>query len=335
MHSQNEPITLDLTPSVSESNTPTKPWLLWTGVVGAIFALFAMAAVLALSQKLEVQANLLAKLAEAASQPQALVSTLRQEFTDNLTQQQTTQAQLLQQQNDLITQFDTLAQQKATGWQLTDPVAIRFMLAQLQASSQLNPDPIRLAGFLTHWQATLLEAKVKPDHALLQAIISERDALRSDLPNWQSEAATWQQLKQALAIARPAITMSQTITPESGTSTENDTSDAWWQRLTSLVRIRPAGVSDAELAQTLSQRGIWPVQTALALSVIQVGFLTNQPQLVNQSSEQLSILLSQQTPELLNKWQPRLQLWQSWQGVPQPAWHYLHNYLKQASEQAQ
>jgi hypothetical protein len=312
MHSQNEPITLDLTPSVSESNTPTKPWLLWTGVVGAIFALFAMAAVLALSQKLEVQANLLAKLAEAASQPQALVSTLRQEFTDNLTQQQTTQAQLLQQQNDLITQFDTLAQQKATGWQLTDPVAIRFMLAQLQASSQLNPD-----------------------HALLQAIISERDALRSDLPNWQSEAATWQQLKQALAIARPAITMSQTITPESGTSTENDTSDAWWQRLTSLVRIRPAGVSDAELAQTLSQRGIWPVQTALALSVIQVGFLTNQPQLVNQSSEQLSILLSQQTPELLNKWQPRLQLWQSWQGVPQPAWHYLHNYLKQASEQAQ
>lgn len=335
MQPQHEPLILEANATVSESNTPTKPWLLWTGVVGAIFALFAMAAVLALSQKLEAQANLLAQLTEVSSQPQALVSLLRQEFTDSLAQQQTIQAQLLQQQNDLITKVDTLTQQKATGWQLTDPVAIRFMLAQLQASAQLNPDPVRITEFLTHWHTSLLDAQVKPDHALLQAIISERNALRTDLPNWQSEALTWLKLKQELATTPLTLAMNQTARPEAPTSTENSTSDDWWLRLTSLVRIRPAGVSDAELAQTLSQRGIWPVQTALAMSVIQVGFLTNQPQLVNQSSEQLKTLLSQQTPELLSKWQSRLQLWQNWQGIPQPEWHYLHNYLKQASEQAQ
>jgi hypothetical protein len=48
----------------------------------------------------------------------------------------------------------------------------------------------------------------------------------------------------------------------------------------------------------------------------------------------LQALLAQQSPQLLAKWQSRLQLWQAWQGIPQPQWHYLHNHIKQLAEQS-
>ncbi len=327
MHPQHEPITLDMTPSVSESNIAAKPWLLWTGVVGAIFALLAMGAILALSQKLEAQAAALTKLEEVAAQPQALVSALRQEISEHFVQQQAAQKSLLQQQAELAEKLEALARQKAAGWQLTDAPAIQFMLAQLQATAVLNPDPIRLGHFLQHWQTSLTDAGVAQDHALMQALTSERNALRSDIPSWQSEAEMWQGLRADLASVKLDSGMNQAV------DLVADAPADWWQRLSSLVRIRPAGVSDSELSQTLSQRGIWPVQTALALEVIQVGLLTNQPLLVNQASNQLQALLAQQSVQLLTKWQSRLQLWQAWQGIPQPQWHYLHNHIKQLAEQ--
>ncbi len=334
MHPQHEPMTLEASATASESNTTAKPWLLWTGVVGALFALLAMGAVLVLSQKLEVQAQTLAKLEEAAMQPQALVLALREELMDGIKQQQAMQKSLLQQQTELSEKLEELARKKEAGWQLTDAPAIRFMLAQLQASALLNPDPIRLAQFLQHWQSSLSDAGIAQDHALMQALTSERNALRKDIPTWSSEATSWQTLRSELAATRLALAMNQDLAPETSGVAEGAISNDWWQRLTSLVRIRPAGVSDAELAQTLSQRGIWPVQTALAMEVIQVGLLTNQPQLVNQASERLVTLLSQQAPELLTTWQSRLQLWKTWSGLAQPEWHYLNNHLKQQAEQS-
>lgn len=328
MHPQHEPMTLEASATVSESNTTAKPWLLWTGVVGALFALLAMGAVLALSQKLEVQAQSLAKLEEAAMQPQVLVLALREELMDGIKQQQAMQKSLLQQQSELSEKLEELARKKAAGWQLTDAPAIRFMLAQLQASAQLNPDPIRLAQFLQHWQSSLSDAGIAQDHALMQALTSERNALRNDIPTWSSETESWRALRADLTNTRLESGMAQ------ASRDVIDMPNDWWQRLTSLVRIRPAGVSDAELAQTLSQRGIWPVQTALAMEVIQVGLLTNQPQLVNQASERLVTLLSQQAPELLTTWQSRLQLWKTWSGLAQPEWHYLNNHLKQQAEQS-
>lgn len=326
-----EPLILDVTPSVNASEVTgktVKPWLLWTGVVGALFALLAMAAILVLSQKLEAQAQTLAQLEGVAKQPQEMVITLRQEILAELAQQRLSQQKLVQQQNELVAKIEELARQKEAGWQLTDAPAVRFMLVELQATSLLNPDPARLSHFLRQWQSELSQSGISGDHALMQALDSEKNALRNDIPNWQSEADAWQLLKIDLA------TIKQESVSKQVQDTPADTSGDLWQKLSALVRIRPAGMSENELSQTISQRVIWPVQAALALEVVQVGLLTHQPLLVNQASTQLLTLLSQQAPELLSKWQSRLLLWQAWQGMARPEWHYLQNYIQQQGENA-
>jgi hypothetical protein len=286
-----------------------------------------MGAILLLSQRVDSLSQNLADLQRTAAEPQALVSQLQLQVSDGIAQQQVIQDKLTQTQETLNAKLELLERKKEAGWQLTDLPAIRYMLTQLQASAQLNPDPARLADFLQHWQQSLSDSGVSNDHALMQALSSERTALRSDVPNWQSEAPAWQSLASQLASVHLETGMTA---PLAASETPSD----WWQKLSGLVRIRPAGVSDAELAQTLTLRGIWPVQTALALEVIQVGLLTNQPALVNQASTRLSALLIQQTPDLYQAWQSRLQLWQAWQGMPQPQWHYLQNHIQHLTENA-
>jgi hypothetical protein len=329
---ERDAFTLDAVSTVGESEAvvktvkAAKPWLLWTGVIGALFALLAMAAILVLSQKLEAQAQTLAQLEVVAKQPQEMVIKLRQEILDELAQQRLTQQNLAQQQKELVVSIERLARQKEAGWQLTDASVVKFMLVELKATSLLNPDSARLSHFLRQWQSELSQSGISRDHALMQALDSESNALRTDVPNWQSESDAWHALQTDLA------TIKQEVGSKQAQEVTSDTSGDLWQKLSALVRIRPAGMSENELSQTVSQRIIWPVQAALALEVVQVGLLSNQPLLVNQVSTQLLTLLSQQAPDLLPKWQSRLLLWQTWQGMVQPEWHYLQNYIQQQGE---
>lgn len=197
---------------------------------------------------------------------------------------------------------------------------------QLRSSVQLNPDPVRLGAFLQHWQTELIASGIAPNHALVQALKQEQNALSYSTPTWQSEAQAWSALSAQLN--QPSLA------PFIARPKELASEGAWWQKLSNLVHIRPIDMHESEFSQTVVQRATWPVQSILAMEVIQVGLLTNQPLLVQQATQQLQALLSVQAPNLFQDWQSRLQLWQAWQGITQPEWHYVQNYLNALRDHA-
>ncbi|MCH9743022.1 MAG: hypothetical protein K0U21_07415 [Proteobacteria bacterium] len=310
-------------PSVDQS-VKASPWLLWTGVLGAFFALVALFALWFFGQRLLVLEAAQQQLADQAQQVTQLQATL-----DVVRQQQQAIADGLTSRVDLLAEaLVTLEKKKAIGMQITAPVMVRFMLSQLRTVAWVHPEPIQLAQFLAAWQQQLRSQGVADDHALMQALAQESAALRTDIPTWSSESEAWLQLKQQLDQVESAPS-SLMVTPEQ----DDMTGRPWWQRLQAFIKITPTTENDTEIAAQVRSRSVWVVQTQLALAQIRFGLLTNQSVIVNQSGQVLQQLLAQQTPSLAAQWQSRLAVWQSWQGLPMPDWHYLENYLS-AQEKA-
>lgn len=318
-----EASSLNETPLVIESLAPapqasstTRPWLLWTGVLGAIFAMVALFALVLLSQRLVALESAQAQSLQDRQQLQRLteqVGVLQQQQASAVTK-------LSQEMATLSTEVDQLTQRAVGSWQLTDPVVIRFMLSQLQASALVNPNAQSLRPFLEQWQAALRMSGVDDGHALMQALQQEIRALRTDVPVWHTEAELWQQLSEAVDRASVA-----TLTPTVATTVTTDY--GWWQSLTRFIRITPNDDNATALSEQLHTRSLWRVKSALALEIIRLGFISNQPALVHSASHELQSLLAQQAVPLADDWSSRLAVWESWSGIPLPQWHYLTTYL--------
>lgn len=309
-------------------------WQLWTGVLGAVLAVGALLALVLLGQRLQqLQAEV-----SGVSQGMALASAQQQTLDELSAQlsglnarldavsvdqrQQVTQGQA--RLDAVQTQLDSLARQKAPGWQLTDAPAVALMLGELQGLSALGSEPARLKAFVQQWQAVLAQAGVASDHALLQALASDLAALRLDAPVWGNSADAWSALHaQVLAVQTEAPVSQPAGEPAEG---------VWWEKWLKLVRITPASGEDASLSQQLRQRSLWPVQAALALEGVRAGLVLSQPAVVQDSAVRLQQLLAQQAPALASQWADTLDAWTRWQRPPVPEWGHLQRYLKAQQE---
>lgn len=301
-----------------------KPWLLWTGVVGAIFSLIALLSLVLLGQRLlAVESAQQAQLEQQFQQRQAV-----QVMTQALEATQQAQSQRLQAVTEgvdaLNAQWLEWQQAKPNRWQQTDALVVRVLLAQLRGVAMINADPRQLAAFVQAWQAQLQQGGVAEDHALTRALSQELSALAMDVPSWRSEQAHWQALQQQLAVTQDGF---QSM-PASRVALSDDSVElSWWQRLTALIHITPVQQDKDQAAQAVRARALWTTQADMAMLMLRYGLLTNQPLLVQEHSQQLQRLLQQQAPALLLQWQSQLLVWQQWEGLPIPKWHYLETYL--------
>lgn len=308
-------------------HTSVKPWLVWTGVVGAVFAVLALFALVLLGQRVLQMDEQIGKLSteqQSIHMQSDQLLQANQSIERQLSDQLSAWQQAQQDQALLVQQLKQLQAHQQAGWRLTDVMAIRFTLAQLETLSQVNPQPTQLKAFLQQWQQRLLAAGMKADDALNTAIEQEISALRIDIPTWQSQQADWQSL--SLHVTDAAVPVQS---PDASTPSENEAPAGVWEKLARLVKIRPAGMSETALADELQHKTLWPLQTRVALELIRVGLMTNQAVLVQQSAEQLEQLITHQGVSLSDTEKASLTLWRGWQGFTAPSWSYLHSLLAQ------
>lgn len=326
---KSSPIVVDVdVVEVSKAIKP-KPWLLWTGVLGAVLALLGLLASVLLGQRMNDLQQRYDDMTESVTSLQTQrtqVETLQQQTQQLLQAQATLQAQqqtVEQQQQHHTQQLITLTRQQASSWQLTDIAAVRLMLAELKSVTLTSSDARMWLLFLTDWQQWLLQAGIADDHALVQALRSEQAAIRVDWPSWRTEAQHLQQLSSQLMATVPQAPTASTATQKS-----DDIESSWWQMLRRIVRISPATLDDQAMSQQVRERSLWPVQTSLAMETLRAGMVLAQSDVVQASASTLAQLLAQHAPELWQQWQAHIVTWQQWQPTPKPQWLHLQRYLE-------
>ena len=318
----------DVVMSDGQKSSP-KPWLLWTGVLGAGLALLSLLASLLLGQRMNEVQQQYAGMAETVTglqEQREQVETLQQHIQQLLQAQRTLEAQQQatdQQQQTHTQQLAVLVRHKASSWQLTDIAAVRLMLAELKSVTLTSSDARVWLAFLIDWQSWLLQSGVADDHALVQALRAEQAAIRVDWPSWQTEAQHWQQLSSVLAGAIPkhaSVSQSPLVTEGSD--------DSWWHMLGNIIRITPATLDDQAMSQQVRERNLWPVQTALAMETLRAGMVLAQADVVQASANTLAQLLAQHAPDVWQQWQPHVSAWQTWQPIPKPQWQHIQRYME-------